>query len=89
MPKISDCDRCQYFANSPYMVCGVNPCSPRGDACEDFAASAKDLEAKAEARLPIGGGYCAGDWIPQPFPALTTVDQLLLLVLLVQLNFSH
>ena len=37
MPKIPDCDRCRFYACSPYMVCGVNPCSSSGNECPDFA----------------------------------------------------
>ena len=68
------CDRCQYFLHSPYLVCAVNPCGPIGGTCEDFSAIADPLK-----RQPIGGGYYAGDWIPQPFPTLTTAAQLALL----------
>lgn len=74
MPKISDCDRCRYFANSPHIVCGVNPCGPRGDTCEDFSAVSDPPK-----RQSLGGGYYAGDWIPQPFPMLTAAEQLSLL----------
>ena len=44
--------------------------------CEDFSAVA---EADPPTRQPLGGGYYAGDWIPQPFPTLTTEAQLALL----------
>ena len=74
MPKIPDCDRCQYFANSPHIVCGIHPYGPTEEICEDFVAVEEDPEA--EVRQPLGGGYYAGDWIPQPFPALTTAEQL-------------
>lgn len=77
MLKIPECDRCQYFANSPYMVCGIHPCGPMGGTCKDFSTIAEYSEA--EARQPLGGGYYAGDWIPQPFPTLTTDDRLRLL----------
>ena len=59
------------------MVCGVNPCGPTGSTCEDFNAIA---QAAAETeRHPLGGGYYSGDWIPEPFPPLATVEQLALL----------
>ncbi|MEN8445516.1 MAG: hypothetical protein ABG776_10950 [Cyanobacteria bacterium J06555_13] len=77
MPKISECDRCQYFVNSPYMVCGVNPGGPEGNTCEDFSPSAK-ADATTQ-RTPLGGGYYVGDWIPAPFPTPTTAEQLALL----------
>lgn len=35
--------------------------------------------AKAEAQYPLDGGYYAGDWIPQPFPALQPEEQQALL----------
>ena len=59
------------------MVCGIHPCGPTERTCEDFVAVGEDSEA--EERQPLGGGYSAGDWIPQPFPALTTAEQLWLL----------
>jgi hypothetical protein len=77
MPKILDCDRCQHYLHSLYLICAVNPCGPAGETCDDFNAIA---QADAEiARQPLGGGYYAGDWIPQPFPAVTINEQLALL----------
>lgn len=76
MPKIPECDRCQYFINSPYLVCGVNPCGPKGNTCDDFAPHA-DAGGATE-RNPLGGGY-AGDWIPKPFPTMSAEEQLALL----------
>ncbi|MEM9446448.1 MAG: DUF6464 family protein [Verrucomicrobiota bacterium] len=58
MPKTPDCDHCHFYARSPYMVCGVNPSGPEGDECPDY-------EALEPPRKPLGGGYYAGDWIPQ------------------------
>ncbi|PZO50724.1 MAG: hypothetical protein DCF15_15505 [Phormidesmis priestleyi] len=84
MPKIPErdsigklCHRCQYFLRSPFLVCAVNPSGPDNLTCEDFAAiSEVDV---VENKQPLGGGYYAGDWIPQPFPTLTTVEQLAIL----------
>lgn len=59
------------------MVCGVNPCGPEGKTCKDFVAT--DQEASQEERQPLGGGYYAGDWIPQPFPLRSAEEQLALL----------
>jgi hypothetical protein len=77
MPKISDCDHCQYYLHSPHLVCAVNPCGPLGLTCKDFNAI---TQADAEiARQPLGGGYYLGDWIPQPFPEMTEAEKLALL----------
>jgi hypothetical protein len=70
MPIIAQCLHCLYFANSTYMVCGVNPNGPLAANCDDFVAC-----AKAEAKKPLGGGYYTGDWIPHPFPH-ATLDRL-------------
>ena len=56
------------------MVCGIHPYGPTKGTCEDFRAI-----ANLPTRQPLGGGYQAGDWIPQPSPAPTTAEQLLLL----------
>jgi hypothetical protein len=77
MAKISECDRCQYFLNSPHLVCAVNPCGPEGLTCEDFRAITPS--GTEPARQPLGGGYYVGNWIPQPFPVLTENEQLALL----------
>jgi hypothetical protein len=77
MPKIPECDHCQYFANTPYMVCGINPSGPKGSNCEDFRAFPEQVVD--EMNKPLGGGYYAGDWIPQPFPPIFVDQQLALL----------
>ena len=74
MQKLLACDRCQYFANSPYIVCSLHPCGPVDDVCEDFTG----VESAVAVRQPLGGGYYTGDWIPQPFPALTAAEQIAL-----------
>jgi len=50
---------------------------PASETCEDFAPN-PNAEAAPE-RQPLGGGYYAGDWIPQPFPTLSPAEQLTLL----------
>ena len=77
MPKIPDCHLCQYYLHSPHLVCAVNPCGPAGETCDDFEATAQ--AAAVPESHPLGGGYYAGDWIPQPFPTLTAAEQLALL----------
>ena len=77
MPKLPECDHCQYHSNSAFVVCGVHPNGHSEDSCDDFVAEPGSEEGKA--REPIGGGYYAGDWIPQPFPRLTRQQQLELL----------
>lgn len=36
MAKLECCDRCEHFAHSLYMVCGVHPCGVEDDHCTDF-----------------------------------------------------
>ncbi len=55
------------------MVCGINPCGIEGSTCEDFEAH---TGVAVETQEPLGGGYYAGDWIPQPFPAIAIDEQL-------------
>jgi hypothetical protein len=39
VPKILQCDRCNYNAQSPYLVCAVHPSGVDGDYCPDFESS--------------------------------------------------
>ena len=71
MAKIPDCDRCRFYAHSAYLVCSAHPNGPEDNNCADFEA--------LEVRQPLGGGYYAGDWIPQPFPRLQPEEQQALL----------
>lgn len=71
MAKIPDCDLCRLYAHSAYLVCSVHPTGPEGNSCADFEAVA--------VRQLLRGGYYAGDWILQPFPALQPEQQRALL----------
>lgn len=35
-PMLSCCPRCQFFAQSPFLVCAVHPRGPEGGYCPDF-----------------------------------------------------
>lgn len=39
MPKILECDRCNYYAHSKYLVCAVHPSGIDGNYCPDFESS--------------------------------------------------
>ncbi len=36
MPKISDCNRCQFYSRDYRLLCAVHPYGPDGDTCQDF-----------------------------------------------------
>lgn len=36
MPKISECDRCLFYAHDNHLVCIPQPTGPSGDTCLDF-----------------------------------------------------
>jgi hypothetical protein len=38
MPKTS-CDRCSFYAHSPFLVCAVHPYGPPSNPCPDFESA--------------------------------------------------
>lgn len=36
MPKIKQCDRCQFYANNPHLVCAIHPGGVETDTCLDY-----------------------------------------------------
>jgi len=39
MAKISLCDRCNFYAHSPLLVCAVHPYGPQWGVCTDFISA--------------------------------------------------
>jgi hypothetical protein len=39
MPKISLCDRCNFYAHTTYLVCAVHPSGVDYDTCHDFESA--------------------------------------------------
>jgi hypothetical protein len=33
------CDRCDFFAHSPYLVCALHPAGPEEQPCRDFESA--------------------------------------------------
>ncbi|MEP0821137.1 MULTISPECIES: hypothetical protein [Trichocoleus] len=43
--KLSECDRCIFYAHNPHLVCTNHPSGVSGDACSDFQCDpTADLE---------------------------------------------
>ena len=70
MAKLDCCDRCEFYAHSLYMVCGVHPCGVESDHCVDFrlatraiAASDDPLSWYGEQWHPEGASYYGGELI--------------------------
>ena len=88
MAKIPDCDRCRFFASSPYLVCALHPGGPETDICPDY--SELDFQTTEE-EDPDPMGWFSDDWQPalpgtylgktiaEPNTDLSTEDQLALL----------
>lgn len=73
MPKLPECDRCQIYSYTPYLVCGVHPDGPSTLSCPDHAPIPQEVAN------PLTGGFYAGDWIPETTSHLTTEERLELL----------
>ncbi|MBR8840825.1 MAG: hypothetical protein DSM106950_44385 [Stigonema ocellatum SAG 48.90 = DSM 106950] len=44
MLRVPECDRCQFYAHDPHIVCALHPADPGGSTCLDFRSDL-DLEA--------------------------------------------
>ena len=86
MPKIADCDRCEFYAHNPYLVCAVHPqgvvTEPSRSiegSCLDFR---QDLNAPAhedEQWSPVGYYWWDGELYPIQPKTLTPEEQLQIL----------
>ena len=44
MPKIPECDRCQFYSHNHHLICFPHPSGPNGDICLDFRPDPEYLE---------------------------------------------
>ena len=86
MAKLDCCDRCEYFAHSLYMVCGVHPCGVEGDHCTDFspapaAVTVPDdpLAWYSDQWHPEGASYYGDELILEPVQGRSQDEQMELL----------
>ena len=85
--KIPDCDRCQFFAHNPHMVCAVHPSGPSGNSCLDFREDPNAVEELWEPQgatyvndeLVIERSYYNGEEIIQPPQRWTREEQMWLI----------
>ena len=86
MPKLPCCDRCKFYAHSPYMVCAINPYGVAGDECSDFNPSAgpvsnddDPLSWYNDVWEPVGASYYGDELVLSPVQQLTLEQRLTLL----------
>jgi hypothetical protein len=75
MPKISDCDRCQFYSHNPHLVCAVHPIGVEGK-CSDFKHDPNSLADEDEQWAPLGYCWFEGELFPR---RLTPEEQLAIL----------
>jgi len=78
MPKIADCDHCQFYAHDPHLVCAVHPIGIEG-SCLDFRKDPNTLADEDEKWSPLGYYWWDGELLPIRPPTLTTEEQLAIL----------
>ncbi len=80
----TECDRCQFYARSPYTVCAVHPFGVDGENCLDFRedpnVESEELWFPEGARyiddeLVVERSYYNGEEIRQPQHGLTLEEQ--------------
>ena len=86
MAKLDCCDRCEFYAHSLYMVCGIYPCGVEGDSCADFRLDTKALTVSddplawyGEQWHPAGASYYGGELVLEPVQGRSEDERLELL----------
>ncbi len=86
MAKLDCCDRCDFYAHSLYMVCGVHPCGVEGDSCPDFSPAPDAVTVPDEPLAwygdqwqPEGASYYGGELILDPVRVRSLDEQVQLL----------
>jgi hypothetical protein len=80
MPKIDLCDLCHFYANSPFLVCFINPTGVEGGHCEEFCAKQdQSTGASLEWWEPVGASYYGDELVITSVQRLTNQQRLELL----------
>ena len=77
MPKTPDCDRCQFYAHNPHIVCAVHPGGSEGK-CLDFRTDPKQID-EDEQWSPVGYYWWDGELYPIQPETLTPEEKLQIL----------
>jgi hypothetical protein len=77
------CQRCEYFAHSPYVICGVHPYEVKGNRCPDFSLATRAIVASDDPLAwyedewrPEGASYYGGELVLEPVQRLTLHQRL-------------
>jgi hypothetical protein len=73
--KLPECDRCQRYSHSPYLVCAIHPSGPVGESCLDFAPVVGALNTDDDLWQPVGASTYAGELVPDVSHYLTTEER--------------
>lgn len=86
MTKLDCCDRCDFYAHSLYMVCGVHPNGVEGDRCADFRPVTRAITIPddplawySDEWQPQGASYYGDELVLDPVQRLNLEQRLELL----------
>ena len=74
--KLECCDRCKYYARSPYLICAEHPTGVEGEHCPDFEL---DLEIPDDEATAWYGEQWQSQWASYYSDELVLVQRLELL----------
>lgn len=84
--KLDCCDRCEYCAHSPYLVCAEHPGGVEGDSCKDFKLATRAIAPSDDPLAwyndqwhPEGASYYGDELILEPVQRRSLEEQLDLL----------
>jgi hypothetical protein len=78
MPKIPDCDHCQFYAHDPHLICAVHPTGVEGK-CLDFRQDPSSQVREEKQWSPEGYYWWDGELLPNRPVTLTSGEQLTIL----------
>lgn len=73
--KLLQCNNCQFYSGSPYLICGVHPSGPVGSECPDFLLKS-GVQQPGEPWAPQGYSFYNGELIEQPRQVRTSAELL-------------
>lgn len=55
MPKLPECDRCQFYGRNPHLICAIHPTGVEDEHCLDFREDPKTRGGITEFERRFGG----------------------------------